>query len=135
MNKQEQNKKQKKEEEKQSKKKCKKHRHRDTLLHPQESHKNWKSQICKASVRQKTSWRRETPMMPLNLFCVGHLLLGMDKPLRVVRIPRETLVFICQWLSDGNTFCVRDGGLWPLLSVAGPHLAQTHTGPMHAASL
>lgn len=47
----------------------------------------------------------------------------------------ENKNFICQCLSRGDNFWVRDGSMCPLLSALGPHLMQTCAGPGHAPSL
>lgn len=60
--------------------------------------------------------------IPLNSFCVGHLLMAMRPPLSVVcvnpvRSIRENYFFFCQLLSIVDGFGVRDGGLFPLPSL------------------
>jgi hypothetical protein len=58
--------------------------------------------------------------MLLSLFCVDHL------PLRIVCIPSETLLGETKFLFVvviNQRLWFRDGGLCPLLSVLGPHLA------------
>ena len=72
--------------------------------------------------------------MPLSLFSVGYLLLGMQPIVPVTsKTPlREYQIFICKWSSIEDCFLVRDG---LLLSALGPHLVQTHAGPLHAASV
>jgi hypothetical protein len=61
-------------------------------------------------------WNKTLLTTPLSSSCVSHLLLGVGPPLSVICIPRETLlenicVFLCELLSVGESFWVRDAGL------------------------
>lgn len=60
--------------------------------HMNKTHKN--SKLETIIYRQKTSKvkRKKTPKLPLSLFCVGHLLLGMGPALNVVCLPSKTHV-------------------------------------------
>lgn len=78
--------------------------------------------------------------MPLSLFCVGHLLLGMDLHSRVICIPSETPLkktnfFICERLSNKDSFKVKIETCVHFSKCEGPYPVQTRTRPVHAAIL
>lgn len=62
----------------------------------------------------------------IELFCAAHLLLGMELPLSMVCIPKETplekSLFFFKWLSIGASVLVRDG--------AGVHFPSQHWDPI-----
>lgn len=82
----------------------------------------------------------ELAKMPLSLFFVGRPLLGIQPSCNNSLFPwwdsfGKNKIFICKWLSPGNNFWVRDGGLGPLLlSALRPYPVQSCAGPVHAAS-
>ena len=78
--------------------------------------------------------------MPLSLFCTGYLLLGLGLHSRVVCIPSETPLkktnyFICERLSNRDSFKVKIGARVHFSKCEGPYLVQTQASPVHTAIL
>lgn len=76
----------------------------------------------------------------MSSFSVGLLLLGMGPVLKsglfLCRDSlRENKLFICEWLSAGDSFWVTDGGTClHFLLALGLHLSHTYAGPVDAST-
>ena len=73
-------------------------------------------------------------------FSVGHLTMEIHPILTIVffflmRLPWRKLNFHLKWLSVRECCCFSDGGMFPLLSVAGPHLMHMNVDHVHSSSV